>query len=358
MTNDIWYTFTGASVIRDYEKPVFVENRTFRTKETNKYFESAFKESINFPQSNGLVVSKDYVRFVCCPICKLKENKQLFVKWGFKIVVCDNCNHTYVENQVIQSKLEELYTTSEVDQKFQERKKKNNGLDEYWTLIYEKYLQLLREKSIQNTALLDVGAGGGDFIGLCDETASYDLHALEFSERSAGHLISIVGKNNFYREDITNVDFHGRKFGVITMWGVLEHLSGPMSTLKKCKEILDDDGRILILVPNLYSRAFQILGITVPTLNPRSHLSFFSKRSMEYLCTSVGLKVEAYYQELPIIDLMYEFIDYSDDFVKEIIDNNESYYSVYLLAHNNIYFETFARNTAKHLIINRTHPVK
>ena len=52
---------------------------------------------------------------------------------------------------------------------------------------------------------------------------------------------------------------------------------------------------------------------------------------MEYLCNEVGLKVAEYYQELPVIDLMYDFIDYSDKLVDDILDNNEAYYSIYLL---------------------------
>ncbi|MBL7095381.1 class I SAM-dependent methyltransferase [candidate division KSB1 bacterium] len=258
----------------------------------------------------------------------------MFVKWGFIIASCQICEHTFVKNQIIPSKLEELYTNSEVDKQFQKRKEAGD-LFKYSILLYAKYLQLLKEKNIQNLMLLDVGAGRGDFIGLCDEICNYELHAMEFSESSADYLISIVGKNNFYRTAISNTNFSGKKFGVITMWGVLEHINNPINELIKCKEILDDDGKILILVPNLYSRAFMILGITVPTLNPRSHLQYFSKDSMEFLCNIVGLKIEEYYQELPVIDLMYDYIDYNEDFIKDILDNNESYYSVYLLSHNN-----------------------
>ena len=117
------------------------------------------------------------------------------------------------------------------------------------------------------------------------------------------------------------------------MWGVLEHMDTPYNELIKCKELLNDDGEILILVPNFYSRAFNILGVTVPTINPRSHLNYFSKKSMEYLTERVGLKIKEYYQELPVIDLMYDFISPGDDFIEEILLNDESYYSVYLLSH-------------------------
>ena len=74
-----------------------------------------------------------------------------------------------------------------------------------------------------------------------------------------------------------------------------------------------------------------ILGIGVPTLNPRTHLNYFGKKSMSILCENVGLHIEEYYQELPVIDLMYDYIDYNEQYVKGILDNNESYYSVYIL---------------------------
>jgi len=318
----------------NFQEPIIVDNKNFRNKDTNLYFELAFKESNNYPKHNGIIISKDYVHFVDCPICESNNYKQLFVKWGFIIVSCNNCKHTFVRNQIIPLILENVYANSQVDEQFQKRKKQED-LNKYWVLLYVKYLQLLNKKSIQNLKLLDVGAGGGDFIELCDKICDYKLHAMEFSKSSADYLISIVGINNYYRNEISKTDFSGEKFGIITMWGVLEHMSNPVKELKKCKEILDDNGKILILVPNLYSRAFKILGLTIPTLNPRRHLQYFSKDSMKFLCDKVGLKIEEYYQELPVIDLMYDYIDYNEDLIQSILDNNESYYSVYLLSHNN-----------------------
>ena len=54
---------------------------------------------------------------------------------------------------------------------------------------------------------------------------------------------------------------------------------------------------------------------------------------MKFLCNKTGFKIQEYFQELPVIDLMYDFIDYGDKLVNEILDGNESYYSVYLLSH-------------------------
>ena len=317
----------------DFKKPVHVENRNFRTKNTDKYFELSANEAINFPHENGLVISKDYVRFISCPVCNSDNNKQLFVKWGFKISVCKVCEHTFVKNQLTPGKLGELYKSSEVDNQFQLRKKQDKALNKYWTLLYAKYLQKLKENTNKNATLLDVGAGGGDFLSLCDELTEFELHAMEFSENSSELLKSIVGIDHLYRDKISNTNFNKNKFDIITMFGVLEHIDDPVKEFNKCKEILRKDGKILILVPNLYCRAFKILGLSVPMLNPRSHLNYFNKESMKFLCNKTGFKIQEYFQELPVIDLMYDFIDYGDKLVNEILDGNESYYSVYLLSH-------------------------
>ena len=329
------YKYKGIEIpyFEDFQKPIHVDNRNFRTKNTDKYFELSSHEAINFPHEDGLVVSENYVRFVRCPVCESDNDRQLFIKWGFKVSVCDECGHTFVKNQLIPEKLGELYKSSEVDKQFQVRKEQDKALNKYWTLVYAKYLQKLKENTNENVSLLDIGAGGGDFLSLCDKLTKFELHAMEFSENSAPFLRSIVGEDHLYRDKISNTNFNKKKFDIVTMFGVLEHIDNPIEEFIKCKEILGKDGKMLILVPNLYSRAFKILGLSVPTLNPRSHLNYFSKKSMEFLCNKTGFKIQEYFQELPVIDLMYNFIDYNNDLVSEILDNNESYYSVYLISH-------------------------
>ena len=321
-------------IYEDFSKPVIVDNRNFRNENTDKYFEMSHKEVIDLPNENGLIVSEDHVHFLACPVCNSNKDKQLFVKWGFQLSVCTVCDHTYVKNQLLESRIIELYATSEVD-KLQHTRKTHEGLNRYWTLLYAKYLQKFQDSaSNKNSRLLDVGAGDGQFISICNSLSNFELHAMEFSENSAEFLKSIVGEKNFYQEKISNTNFNETKFDFITMFGVLEHISQPRVELGKCKEILNKNGKILLLVQNLYSRAFKIFGITTPTINPRSHLNYFSKQSMDHLCSEIGLKVEEYFQELPVIDLMYDFLSYNEEMVEEILNDNESYYSVYILGHD------------------------
>lgn len=127
------------------------------------------------------------------------------------------------------------------------------------------------------------------------------------------------------------MDFGGKRFGLITLWGVLEHIVDPKSMLARCAEIVADDGRIILLVPNLFSRAFKILGITTPTIYPRGHLHYYTQGSMKRLCDDAGLVIEHCCQELPVIDLMHPFIRYDDALIKDILAKDEGYYHVYVL---------------------------
>ncbi len=326
------YKAIDLPIIQDFNKPIFVENRHFRTKSTDEYFKAAYIEANSFPKVDGLIIGKELVDFIDCPVCKSKDKKELFVKWGFKISVCCNCEHVYVENQIKASVLSSLYTSSDVDEKFQERNE-DKDLFKYSILLYNKYLQILKKKFDGKECLLDIGAGDGMFLEFLSAVSNFKLSAMEFSKKSEVFIKSIVGEVNFYNQAISKTSFNNKSFKIITLWGVVEHMSNPLEELSKCKSILDKDGRILILVPNFYSRALKIFGINTPTINPRSHLHYFSYNSFERLAQNSGFQIDEYYQELPVIDLMYDFIDYSDDLVESILKSNESYYSVYILRH-------------------------
>ena len=321
--------------IDDFDKPIYVDNREFRTENTTNYFEQSMIEANSFEKENGIIKDTNLITEVDCPVCEDTQNRQLFVKWGFKIVECAGCSHIFVKNQIRPEKLESLYSSSDIDKQAKVRKKGDSDLSTYWVLLYAKYLQLLTTKHSDKKKinLLDVGAGGGEFIEMCkDIPHPFELYAMEFSDHSKEHLTNLVGENRLYRRSISEVDFGRNKFDVITLWGVLEHISNPYNELLKCSKILTKTGNILILVPNIRSRAFGILGITVPTINPRSHLSYYSFNSMKILAKRVGLKIDKYFQELPVIDLMYDFIEDTEELLEEIIANDESYYSVYLLS--------------------------
>jgi hypothetical protein len=52
---------------------------------------------------------------------------------------------------------------------------------------------------------------------------------------------------------------------------------------------------------------------------------------MEEVALKNGFNIEYFYQELPVIDLMWQFLDEESSVIEEIIKNKECYYHIYIL---------------------------
>lgn len=318
----------------DYNSPIITDNRNF-SKEiaaVDKHFEEIKKESFNFPMLNGIVVDPQLVTDLeFCPVCSFSGFEQLFLKFGFLYVKCTSCEHIFVKNRINENVLLKLYSESNIG-KLDREAHRSNQHQEYWGKIYGKYLKFLGSCNIKNSNLLDIGCGYGGFLHFCKKNSNYQLHGVDFANDTYNDLIRLIGKQNYYfKQKIEDINFNDKKFGVVTFWGVMEHLSNPKEVMRKCNSVLDVNGCMLILIPNLYSRAFKILGINVPTLNGYGHVQFFTLKSFSYLCKDSGFKIIGSFQELPVIDLMYDYILYDNSLIDEILKNNESYYHVYII---------------------------
>lgn len=313
--------------------PIMIENENLRENvpDIDKYFKSAKKECNNIPKVNNVIVDEKYIENVDCPVCDSNLYKQLLVKRGFVYVVCNICTHVYLRNRMSEKSILKLYSESEVDV-FDRKTHESPYHVKYWQAIYRKYLDLL---PTTEGSLIDIGSGDGRFLQYCKNNTTLTLYANDFCSDNYNYIVDLVGaKKYFYGQSVCDVDFKSKVFKIITMWGVLEHLTNPREIMKKCFEIMDNKSRLLVLIPNIYSRAFKILGAEVPTLNPRQHLNFYTSDSMKYLCDKEGFKIIEEYQELPIIDLMYPYIDRYSNIVDEILEADESYYKVYILGIN------------------------
>jgi len=91
-----------------------------------------------------------------------------------------------------------------------------------------------------------------------------------------------------------------RTYDVITMLHVLEHTTNPLSTLERAGEVLNDEGYVLVVVPNyrsfdtrvkdLLSR-FKLKSRAYKHLALGHHNYVFSINSLKTLGRAAGLKV-------------------------------------------------------------------
>ncbi len=313
--------------------PVVSNNKHLRENhsEISDYFAATQEECLSFPLEDGILKDAKYVDIINCPICKASDYTSLLVKWGGEYVQCELCSHVYVRNLLKQDILHDLYRNSMTN--ILERKMEQlPEILRYWEEIYTKYLSIIQpDFSHSATKIMDIGAGSGGLMQFLKEKTSFSRSCTELCTDNKHFLEELISRDGyFYNTPIEDSDCPQNHFDIVTLIGVLEHLHNPQKTLSHISKIIKNEGKVLAVIPNLFSAAFRILGVAVPTINPREHINFYTPKSMQILAKQCGLKVEAYYGELPVIDLMYPYINYSEQLIEDIVRKGETYCHVYI----------------------------
>jgi SAM-dependent methyltransferase len=132
--------------------------------------------------------------------------------------------------------------------------------------------------------VLDVGCGDGLFFG---ELARLPGVVLVEGVEPAAHLVSPEGP---HRAHIHIAPFDasfdpGRRYSLIVMLDVLEHLPDPAASLRHALSLLDPDGVFLATVP-----AFMALWTRHDDLN--EHYTRYDKASFRRLAAESGLRID------------------------------------------------------------------
>jgi SAM-dependent methyltransferase len=137
--------------------------------------------------------------------------------------------------------------------------------------------------------LLDVGAGGGLFLGMMKERG-FRVAALDFSQDAA--------RVAWKRQGVPSVcallerpPLRRGSFACVTMFHVLEHLPDPRVYVSAARDLLAPDGRLVVQVPNAASWQARLLGKAWNGLDVPRHLFDFRESDLARLLQSCGFQV-------------------------------------------------------------------
>jgi 2-polyprenyl-3-methyl-5-hydroxy-6-metoxy-1,4-benzoquinol methylase len=150
-------------------------------------------------------------------------------------------------------------------------------------------------------SILDVGCGAGGFLLQLD-AKKFVKSGAEINPEGAG----ICRKNGLeiYDQNLIDINFDNKKFDVVAMWHVLEHLPNPVEMFKKIHAILSDNGVLIFEVPNADSFGFRYGREDWFHLDSPRHLILYNIRSVMKLCELSGFRVDR---------IKNEFYDYPLD---------------------------------------------
>jgi 2-polyprenyl-3-methyl-5-hydroxy-6-metoxy-1,4-benzoquinol methylase len=151
------------------------------------------------------------------------------------------------------------------------------------------------------TTTLDVGCAAG-LLGeeLLRRGLTQVVHGIEMdpvaAEQAAARLDRVWTSNL----DVDGLSAVGpERYGLVVIADVLEHLRSPWDLLRQVHEVLEADGQLVLSLPNI--RYFRVLFPLVlrgefeyadSGVLDRTHLRFFTRRSIQRLVMRCGFRVE------------------------------------------------------------------
>lgn len=256
-----------------------------------------------------------------CRFCGSENTKELFSSFNmhgrhiinrndkFKLRKCLDCSCIFISNIEINKDYFDKYYESD----YYSSDKDNGFLIKLWSLIYRFFFNKKEKiildyfKNIENKlSILDIGCGNGNFLSALD-SKKFEKNGVEINPQ--GIKICEEYGINVYKKSIELIDFGEKKFDVITLWHVVEHLENPLEIFKKLKTIIKDNGVLLFQVPNNEGLGFKLGEKYWFHLDSPRHLVIPNKKAVEKICEKNGLK---------IVDIKNEFYDYPLDLLWSI----------------------------------------
>ncbi|MBM4402077.1 MAG: methyltransferase domain-containing protein [Candidatus Cloacimonetes bacterium] len=146
---------------------------------------------------------------------------------------------------------------------------------------YLRFWELKKFLKKKKFTLLDLGCGDGEFVRLARR---HGIDALGVDKKApCGPNFSVCNI-----EDLQLA----KKFDVITMFHVLEHVKKPEKVLRKALTFLKEDGVLVIEVPLVGNLTEKFLGKNYFAYHDQTHFYFFKKREIYDLLAKVNLRVK------------------------------------------------------------------
>jgi len=145
-------------------------------------------------------------------------------------------------------------------------------------------LKLINTESVKGR-ILDIGAGVGDFLSVC-QNDGWETIGIEPSEKAKTIAIK---KGVSFVEHLSELE--SNSFDVITMWHVLEHVPNLEHQIKELKRLIKPKGTLIIAVPNFKSFDAKYYGTFWAAYDVPIHLWHFSKTAIQKLFAKENLEL-------------------------------------------------------------------
>ena len=247
-----------------------------------------------------------YERLEQCPVCGKEEFKNFLVvtdnsvsKESFVIVQCENCSFKFTNPRPDADSIGNYYESDEyVSHSNTKAGIINKAYHVVRSITTKQKVELINRSVHSKGTVLDYGCGTGVFLTACKKDG-WEIRGVEPNDKAR----TIASTNTEELIASTIEDLEGEKFEVITMWHVLEHIHTLNETMSELVDMLQDDGVMVIAVPNADSHDAQVYKENWAAYDVPRHLYHFNQQTMKRFLKKhkmvleevLPMKFDAYY---------------------------------------------------------------
>ncbi len=215
---------------------------------------------------------------VICAVCGSKETKCVYEKLKLlgSLLECVKCGLCFIWPDSRSIGKEQVY-----DRNYYDRWSLDNlgpkGISRMKQATFEHFFDTITAYKKAGT-LLDIGCAFGDLLSVAAKRG-WVGYGVELSVYSATEAKKKVSPDRIWTGDFLNSYLPQKKFNVITMIDIIEHTCNAVAVLKKCYDMLEANGLLVIVTPDFGSLSRRIMGKNWPHFK-MEHPIYFSKKSI------------------------------------------------------------------------------
>jgi 2-polyprenyl-3-methyl-5-hydroxy-6-metoxy-1,4-benzoquinol methylase len=234
-------------------------------------------------------------KLTSCPVCLGEKIKEVLsctdyttTKEEFVICQCSDCSFRFTNPRPDITESAKYYQSEDYISHTDSKKGLLNKLYQIARdyMIATKYKSTVKKYNAKS--LVDYGCGTGDFLKYCIDKG-HSAIGLEIDD-SARKIALNKGCTEVYEPSyLSNISSHSAD--IITLWHVLEHIHDLRSTVRHFNRILNENGTLVIAVPNHESHDAKHYGKYWAAYDVPRHLYHFNIASMTRLMNDEGFKL-------------------------------------------------------------------